>query len=355
MIGLLVLVMLAALVGVIYPYIPGARRWQFGLGAFGAVLAIGVLAPKPDTTAKVTSVDPDGPAGKLPAKPFLTVEPEPLDGHRVALTIRTNVPTPIKIATSIDLHGQKGTDTYIGYQEFVTLTGPTTRVVLDTSKAERPLPSSTYDATVDFFPKWGAEGNPAAVGVPQMHAERQFTLSGAGGSVADTKLRDERRRWVMENVIVGTPWDRAKFERRLGKAEKGPSELNLHDAYYYPGPGMTLLVNQLTKKVATWKDGNAIPAPNATKADYVSRGLTWPLAVDKGWLGCTGAAVWFRAPNGDTYAVNGAAAPRYKPIEPIWSVNHEIMDQVRGAGMKGGPIVRLSIGDMIQEGLKACG
>ena len=72
----------------------------------------------------------------MPAKPFLSIEPRVLDAHRVQLTIGTNLPMPIKVATSIDLHGQKGTDTYIGYSEFVTLTGATTVAVLDTSKAD---------------------------------------------------------------------------------------------------------------------------------------------------------------------------------------------------------------------------
>jgi len=355
MIGILVLLLLAALAGVVYPYLPGARRWQFGLGALAAFLGIGIAAPNGAKPTNVPAAAAPTATPAAPSKPFLTIEPRALDAHRVELSIGTNVPTPIKVSTSIDLHGQKGTDTYVGYSEFVTLTAATTKVVLDTAKADKPLPASTYDATVSFFPKWGAEGNPAAAGVPELHAERQFRLSASGGSVADTQQRDERRRWIMENVIVGTPFDRAAFERQLGRAERGPSDLNLHDAFYYPGPGMTLLVNQVTHKVATWKDGNAIPAPNATRADFASRGLTWPLTVDRGWLGCAGDAVWFEAPDLTFYAVNGAAARQYRDIKPIWAENQQMMRELRAAGAKGGPTLRINIGDLIQEGRKLCG
>lgn len=42
--GLFAIVFLAALVGVFKPYIPNAKRWHFGLGAFAAFLMIGAFA-----------------------------------------------------------------------------------------------------------------------------------------------------------------------------------------------------------------------------------------------------------------------------------------------------------------------
>ena len=291
----------------------------------------------------------------MPAKPFLTIEPKVLDAHRVQLTIGTNLPMPIKVATSIDLHGQKGTDTYIGYSEFVTLTGTSTVAVLDTSKADKPLPDADYDATVDFFPKWGAEGNDLAKGGPQLHAEKQFKLTGSGGSAADAARLNERQRWVMETVVTNMPWNKATFERKLGKSEKGRSDLShLHDAYYFAGADMTLLVNRLRDQVTTWKMGNATVPPNATEAEFQGRGLKWPLSVNAGYLGCEGSAVWFATPGGVTYAVNGAAHGRYKPIEPIWLTDQKMMNELKAAGASGGPTLRVNIGDLIQEGLKLC-
>lgn len=51
MTGLLVIVFLAALFGVFKPYIHGAKRWHFGLGAFVAFILIGALAPSSKTNS----------------------------------------------------------------------------------------------------------------------------------------------------------------------------------------------------------------------------------------------------------------------------------------------------------------
>lgn len=48
--GLFVIVFLAALFGVFKPYIKGAKRWHFGLGAFAAFLMVGAFAD-PSATA----------------------------------------------------------------------------------------------------------------------------------------------------------------------------------------------------------------------------------------------------------------------------------------------------------------
>jgi hypothetical protein len=283
-------------------------------------------------------------------KPFLTMEPKALDAHRVQFTINTNLPFPIKISAGIDLKGQKPDDIYIGYYDFFTLTGPKTTVILDTSKSNKPLPAATYNATVEFHPNWSE--NVAVKGVPKLHAEKQFQLIGSGGSAADTVRLNERQRWVISNVAQDTHWNRAAFEQRLGKSIKGRSVLShLHDAYYFPGAGMTMLVNRTENKVTTWEKGNSIAPPNATKSDYERRGLKWPLSVDAGYLGCDGSAVWFATLEGATYAVNGVALSRYKPIDPIWLPDKKLMESV---GVHGGPTVRISIGDLVEEGLKHC-
>ncbi|HEX8300156.1 hypothetical protein [Sphingomonas sp.] len=353
MVGILVLLWLAAIAGVAYPYIWGSRRWQFAIAAALIGITIGAVAPK-DGKSSETAIETASPR-TMPAKPFLSIEPKALDAHRVQLTIGTNLPMPIKVATSIDLRGQKPTDTYIGYSEFITLTGASTTVVLDTSKSDKPLPAGDYDATVDFFPKWGAEGNELAKGAPQLHAEKQLKLAGSSGSAADARQLNEHQSWVMENVAMNMPWSKASFERRLGKSDKGRSDLShLHDAYYFPGADMTLLVNRLQNQVTTWKMGNAILAPNATKAEFEKRGLKWPLSAEAGYLGCDGNAVWFATADGTTYAVNGAAHGRYKPIEPIWSIDQKMMRELKAAGAGGGSPARINIGDLIQEGLKLC-
>lgn len=51
--ALFVIVFLAALVGVFKPYIKGAKRWHFGIGAFVAFIMVGIFAePSADTDSK---------------------------------------------------------------------------------------------------------------------------------------------------------------------------------------------------------------------------------------------------------------------------------------------------------------
>lgn len=193
----------------------------------------------------------------LPAKPSLSVAARTLDKHRVEFTITTNMPLPIQVATSVDLAGQKDQDVYIGYQgEHLTLTKPVTVTVLNTALADKPLPNAEYEASVNFYPNWGAEGNALAATAPPLEAKASLKLEGSGGTAKGATLLQERQKWVMLNVISGTPWDRSSFQKRLGKAEKRHSDLSqLHDAYYFPGADMTLIVNRLKNEVSVWRKG----------------------------------------------------------------------------------------------------
>ena len=106
--------------------------------------------------------------------------------------------------------------------------------------------------------------------------------------------------------------------------------------------------------VSSCQQSGVTGPPNAQKAEFERRGLKWPLAVDSGNLGCQGGAVWFATPDGTTYAVNGTAHGKYKPIEPIWLVDKKMMSELEAAGISDGPTLRVNIGDLIQEGLKSC-
>lgn len=351
MFGLLCLLLFAAIGGWIYPYIKGAKRWHFAVATVVLFIALVVASPTPTETSSKTM---PAPAKTMPDKPTLTLDARPLDANRVELTIGTNLPMPIKVSTSIDLQGQKDTDSYIGYSEFVELKGEKTVVVLDTSKDGKKLPAANYDAIVKFFPRWGAEGNPAASKVPELTAQKAIKLSGSGGTAANAALTNDRQRWVMETVVSGLPWSKAKFDAKLGKSERGRSDIShLHDAYYYPGADMTILVNRLKNEVTTFRKGNAIVPPNATKAEFEARGLKWPLTVASGYLGCEGSAVWFSTLDGVTYGVNGAAS-QYKDIKPIWASDEKMMRELRAAGAGSGPQVKINIGDLIDEGRKLC-
>lgn len=194
--------------------------------------------------------------GAGPAPPTLGLVAEPVSEHAVSFTIRTTLPPPVEVMASVDLAGQKDDDVYMGHSERVTLQGPVTRVVIDTSKARDDLPSGEYVAEVIFYPNWGAEGNEAAAHAPELRASQPIKLIASGGTRAAAEIRNQRQAWVMDNVIMGTAWDEKAFVARLGQYEKSPSDLShLHDAYYFPGANMTLIVNRLKGEVTIWRQG----------------------------------------------------------------------------------------------------
>lgn len=102
--------------------------------------------------------------------------------------------------------------------------------------------------------------------------------------------------------------------------------------------------------IARAGDGVAV-----SRADFVERGLSWPLTVDAGRLGCRARAVWFKAPDGREYAVNGMAASKgYDRIDPILAVDEETLRLLKAAGADVSFKPRLDPRDLIAEGLKLC-
>lgn len=63
------------------------------------------------------------------------------------------MPTPIEVATNIDLHVRKSKDTCFDYGASVTITAATTMVMPETAKAGEPLPTATYDVVAALFPR----------------------------------------------------------------------------------------------------------------------------------------------------------------------------------------------------------
>lgn len=169
----------------------------------------------------------------------------------------------------------------------------------------------------------------------------------------EAALIDKNSDWIMENVAAGDVYDPAALEDRLGAPQVGPSLQPGHQSYFYPSAYMTLIVDASRKRIATWKVGNTIPPFNATRTDFQTRGTQWPLTIEEGWVGCENGAVWFMAPTGKVYAVNGLAESVYEDITPIWAEDVS-RSEIREPRKRGAPIARLNIGGLTAEGLKSC-
>lgn len=108
------------------------------------------------------------------------------------------------------------------------------------------------------------------------------------------------------------------------------------------------------------EEGNAASLqeddPAAVSRDgFEAKGLLWPLTVNEGRLGCTQMARWVEV-DGKRYGLNGIATEErgYAELEQIWSVNKEMMQQLKEAGATEGPTIRISVGDMISEAGAFC-
>lgn len=61
-------------------------------------------------------------------------------------------------------------------------------------------------------------------------------------------------------------------------------------------------------------------------------GLRWPLTVDHGHIVRDGDAIYFRDPDGATWALNGPAREAHQDIAPIHRVNTQMRDALIAAG-----------------------
>lgn len=190
----------------------------------------------------------------LPAIPQLDLTAETVSKDAVRFTVTTNLPTPFRVATAVNLAGQNDDDLYVGYSEFVTLTGQTNTFTLDTSKAKTPLPTGDYEAEVNFYPNW--KENVALKTVPKLTAMKPVALKGSGKSAEVAMLRNERQRWVMSTTHMNMPWDEQLYVDKLGPYEKSQADMShLHDAYYFPDADITLIVNRLKNELTIWRLG----------------------------------------------------------------------------------------------------
>ena len=200
-------------------------------------------------------------ASPPPEKPLnynMTLDAKPISKTAVRFIVNTNLPLPVEVMADLNLAGQKDDDVWVGYQEKVFLTKPTTEFVLDTAKSDKPLPSAKYEAGVSFYPRWGAERNPDAKNAPNLSAADLVSLAPTELSAKEVTQKLERQRWVMGNTHMNMPWDEQSFVEKLGPYEKSRATLShLHDAYYFPEADMTLIVNRLKGEMTIWRMGRA--------------------------------------------------------------------------------------------------
>src|ERR1035437_2831052 len=223
--------------------IAARRRSRCMLGRFRilaliavfAAIAIGCQKPTAAPTNPTNSVPT--PAG-MPNKPSLTVSATTPQPGAVQFTVTTNLPTPLAAMASLDLQGQKDSDTAIGTSKKVALTGPTTvfliQAVNDVDAMDgKSLPTGSYDASVLIGTKW--DENKSIANLSENLEAKQTIKLHSDRTTAFVKQKNELQTWIIENVPSNAPWNEQKFEAKLGSYERSASTLSpFDDAYYFP-------------------------------------------------------------------------------------------------------------------------
>ncbi|MCK5312475.1 MAG: hypothetical protein KAJ62_10210 [Desulfobacteraceae bacterium] len=191
-------------------------------------------------------------------KYYIELSTNQISKHEVKFNIKTNIPLPVEVMASIDLKNQKPDDVYIGYSKKIRIKDSTQSFILNT-KSEN-LPSSKYDTEVAFYPFWGADnGNPKAIKIKNsIHGLSEILLQGIKNTAHDMQQKNNMQRWVMLNVVMGTPWDEVKFINKLGSYEEilvTNRNSKIIKAYYFSDAEMTVFVNAYKTTVTTWRKG----------------------------------------------------------------------------------------------------
>lgn len=174
----------------------------------------------------------------------------------VKVEVTSTIPGIIDVMVGLGLVGQKPDDVFIGINKRITLkNGRATATV-----GKPGLPAGKYEVEVSFYPRWGPQDSAAkAAGVnSEIHARQTVTLKGTGESPEAAQQRENDQRWVMENVYVGTRWNRSSWIGRFGE----PQQLittrwnpDIMKAYYFKSLDMTIFVNKLKGEVSHWRMG----------------------------------------------------------------------------------------------------
>ena len=194
----------------------------------------------------------------IPTSPKIDLKATVKSENTVEFLIETNIPLPVEFMASIDLKDQEPDEIYIGASKKIKV--ESTPFSLDFDINEYKLPSGEYNAEVAFYPGWGANnGNELAKEIKsEVVGSSSITLGTSYGTAEERKEMDKKQSWIMNNVFVGTPWNRDKFIKKLGEYQelivtnRNPEIIK---AYYFSEADMTIFVSKPKKSVITWREG----------------------------------------------------------------------------------------------------
>jgi|GEM_PF-2785300 len=184
--------------------------------------------------------------------------------YTVDVAIETNIPFDYQTGISIGLAGLSGDDFAIGINLI--------RLPIENGRAELTVdvrdhwrdrlsfPSGTYELDSYFYPKWKENRVSAELLdiTERVGTGSLIELVGSGESADAIQIHKARSSWVMLNVGTGEPLTDTIFSNLpdltvIGKEKRNASVDFVH--WYTPSADITIIVNNFTKEIVTWKPG----------------------------------------------------------------------------------------------------
>lgn len=95
------------------------------------------------------------------------------------------------------------------------------------------------------------------------------------------------------------------------------------------------------------------PTIPVSRAELEARGRRWPLTIDHGHVVADRGGVYFRAPDGTTYALTGSARGDHQDIAPIHREDETIAQAMRDAGDAHATVPKVPLTELIRIGRQA--
>lgn len=181
----------------------------------------------------------------------------------VEITVETDIIGPIEVMAGVDLFNQDPDDVYIGATERVKIEhSPQTLIIPITEQDGNLIPAGEYEATVSFYPWWGADDAPAETQelMEQINATLPISIEGSGiaaSEVQKSKNAYARVREYIFNLEAGKPFDNVELTEHLGPPERleVTNRSNAIVGWYYKMYDVTVFQNTNNGEIVTWRSG----------------------------------------------------------------------------------------------------
>lgn len=172
----------------------------------------------------------------------------------VEVTIATVLPLPAEATIEVAIRDREAGAPWFGIEKSVRIRESPTTVLLDAADSSVPLPIAEYQATVVIQPATGEAGR-----APNAKDRRTLVVDvgpmGSGATPAQLQRRKELRKWIADNVRIGTPWREAPFVEQLGAFEEIVADGETRPTLYFAEADAALILDDARSAIVSYRFG----------------------------------------------------------------------------------------------------